>query len=64
MAAKKIKVCQICGKQYEYCYTARMPGTWRWQDVTCSQECGAKFFDLVFAKQNQTQDTKEKAGGQ
>ena len=46
---KAIKTCRVCGKQYEACRTARLStdNVFRWQDVACSPECGAAYFDRV-----------------
>lgn len=42
------RTCRVCGKQYTFCRTL-MPtdGTFRWQDVACSPECGAKYLEQV-----------------
>lgn len=39
--ATAMKKCRVCGKLYEACHTAKyVEGVFRWQDVTCSRECG------------------------
>lgn len=45
--AKGYRICKTCGKQYEYCKTFAPADKFRWQDVACSPECGAKYFALV-----------------
>lgn len=47
--AKVMKVCRVCGKEYESCPTDRhkIGVTFRWQDVACSPECGAVYLDQV-----------------
>ena len=47
--AKGYKVCKVCGKQYEYCTTERRADLFRWQDVACSPEHGAAYFEKVLA---------------
>ena len=41
------KKCKVCGKEYEYCHTLRNPDIFRWQDVACSPECGAAYFEAI-----------------
>lgn len=41
------KVCKVCGKVYPYCKTNRPVGLFRWQDVACSEECGAEYFKRI-----------------
>ena len=45
--ASVIKICKVCGKEYEYCHTNRPAGLFRYQDVACSPECGAEYFRRV-----------------
>lgn len=47
--AKAIRICKVCGKEYEYCKTFAPANKFRWQDVACSPECGAKYFAEVEA---------------
>lgn len=48
--ATAIKKCRVCGKEYEYCHTARrVAGVFRWQDVACSPECGASYLAQIEA---------------
>lgn len=48
--ATAIKVCRVCGKEYEACHSARtVQGVYRWQEVACSPECGAKYLADVLA---------------
>ena len=42
--ARSIKVCKICGKEYEYCRTERKSNVFRWQDVACCFEHGSQYF--------------------
>ena len=45
MATKK---CRVCGKVYEACHTLRrVAGTFRWQDVACSPECGSIYLAKI-----------------
>lgn len=41
------KTCKICGKKYEYCMTNRRDTIFRWQDVACSPEHGAIYFQQI-----------------
>ena len=42
--------CRVCGKEYEACHTIRpTPDYFRWQDVACSPECGAKYLADIMA---------------
>lgn len=46
--ASAIKVCRICGKEYEACRSAnRAAGVFRWQEVACSPECGTAYLKKV-----------------
>lgn len=41
---KVMKACRVCGRQYEACRTpGNAVGVFRWQEVACSPECGAKY---------------------
>ena len=44
--ATGFRTCKICGKQYEYCMTNRID-MFRWQDVACSPEHGALYFQQI-----------------
>lgn len=50
--AKAIRICKVCGKEYEYCKTFAPANKFRWQDVACSPECGSKYFAEVEAARN------------
>lgn len=42
--------CRVCGKEYEACHAIRpTPDYFRWQDVACSPECGAKYLADIMA---------------
>ena len=42
--------CRVCGKEYEACHTIRPASDYfRWQDVACSPECGAKYLADIAA---------------
>lgn len=48
-----IKVCRVCGKEYESCRSAnRNAGVFRWQEVACSPECGAIYLDRINKSRN------------
>lgn len=46
--AQVTRICKNCGKAYVACRTAPTnAGTYRWQDVGCSPECGAAYLNAV-----------------
>jgi len=45
--AKETKVCRVCGDTYEACRTSKVTNTFRWQDVSCSPECGAEYLRRI-----------------
>lgn len=47
------KTCKICGKKYEYCMTNRRDTIFRWQDVACSPEHGAIYFQQIAESRKQ-----------
>ena len=51
--AKATRICKVCGKEYEYCKTWLSENKFRWQDVACSPECGAKYFALIEASRKE-----------
>ena len=51
--ASAIKVCRVCGKEYEACRSAnRNAGVFRWQEVACSPECGVIYLERVNESRN------------
>lgn len=51
--ASAIKVCRVCGKEYESCRSAnRNAGVFRWQEVACSPECGAIYLERINESRN------------
>ena len=51
--ATATKKCKMCGKEYEYCHTARrVAGVFRWQDVACSPSCGAAYLAQIRASRS------------
>ena len=60
------KICKLCGKEYEACFTPRVPGDGdRWQDVACCPEHGAEYIATVIAarlaaKGSVADETKDK----
>ena len=55
MTAKRI--CRVCGKEYEACHTlAPLAGTFRWQEVACSPECGAAYLKAVMIARGEIQE--------
>lgn len=45
--ANRTKVCRVCGCTYEACHTSKITNTFRWQDVSCSPECGAEYLRRI-----------------
>ncbi len=43
----QVRVCRVCGKKYEACRTPKVSNAFRWQDVSCSPECGAEYLRKV-----------------
>lgn len=43
------KTCRVCGKKYEACRTSKISKIFRWQDVSCSPECGAEYLRRIEA---------------
>lgn len=58
---KGTKICKVCGKEYEYCKTWNNNNRFRWQDVACSPECGAIYFEQVEAARNPVKATTAKS---
>lgn len=57
---KAIKICRVCGKEYEACHTNRSSnGVFRWQDVACSPECGAIYLAQIRASRGVKETVKE-----
>ena len=50
--AKATRICRVCGKEYEYCKTWVSNNKFRYQDVACSPECGAKYFAMIEASRS------------
>lgn len=45
--ANRTKVCRVCRRTYEACHTSKITNTFRWQDVSCSPECGAEYLRRI-----------------
>ena len=67
--AKGTRICKVCGKEYEYCHTWNNTNKFRYQDVACSPECGAKYFAAIEAsraaskkEEDAPKETPKKAG--
>lgn len=60
--ATAIKVCRVCGKEYEACHTLkRVAGVFRWQEVACSPECGSIYLAKIEASRAVTPTENEEA---
>lgn len=50
---KAIKICKVCGAEYEYCHTVRrVANVFRWQDVACCPDHGSIYFDRIVASRS------------
>lgn len=56
--ATATKICRVCGKEYEYCHTARkVSGIFRWQDVACCPEHGSTYLSKIRESRNPVDTT-------
>lgn len=56
------KVCRVCGKEYAACRSAkRDAGVFRWQEVACSPECGARYLQQITDSRNPGQKPRKEA---
>lgn len=52
--ATATRICRVCGCTYKACHTLRPAGSsFRWQEVACSPECGAKYVAGILASRGQ-----------
>jgi len=59
--AKGTRICKVCGKEYEYCKTWLSTDKFRYQDVACSPQCGAKYFaEIEASRAKESVDKPEK----
>ena len=58
-----IKVCKVCGKEYEQCHTLRpnLNNEFRWQDVACCPEHGAEYLRRIMISRGQLPAEPEQA---
>ena len=56
-----IKVCKVCGKEYESCHTLRpnLNSEFRWNDVACCPEHGAEYLRKIMESRQQKQAASE-----
>ena len=61
--AKGIKICKVCGKEYEACHTLRpnLNNEFRWQEVACCPEHGAEYLKKVLAARGKLSEPKQNA---
>lgn len=45
--SKSTKICRVCGKKYEACHTPKTNNAFRWQEVSCSPECGSEYLRRI-----------------
>ena len=59
--AKGIKICRVCGKEYEVCHTQRpnLNNEFRWQEVACSPECGQIYLQRIIDSRSKKVDEPE-----
>lgn len=54
--------CRVCGKEYKPCRSVVADGVFRWQAVSCSPECGAKYLRLIEeSRVPKTEDTQTRS---
>ena len=53
------KICRVCGKEYKACM-AKATGAFRWQEVACSPECGAEYFERIRLSRLPATEKKQK----
>lgn len=54
-----MRVCRVCGKDYETCHTRNTTNTFRWQNVACSVECGNMYLSRILCvKSNEDSESK------
>lgn len=57
--AKVIKVCKVCGKEYEACRTLKPnDGAFRWQDVACCREHGSIYLEAILKSRSASHEKK------
>lgn len=58
--AKGLRVCKVCGKEYEGCHTQRpnLNNEFRWQDVACCPEHGAEYLRQILISRGELQPEK------
>lgn len=44
---QETKECRVCGKEYKACRTQNVNKAFRWQDITCSPECGEEYLRRI-----------------
>ena len=61
--ANGLRVCKVCGKEYEGCHTQRpnMNNEFRWQEVACCPEHGAEYLRQVMISRGMLQDEEAPA---
>ncbi len=61
--AKGIKVCRVCGREYEACHTLRpnLNNEFRWQDVACSPEHGQEYLRNILISRGELKEEQPKA---
>ena len=59
--AQATRNCRVCGKPYPVCGVLKSGygGPFRWQEVACSPECGAIYFEQVRISRMETKDAEE-----
>lgn len=59
--ARGMKVCRICGAEYEGCHTQRpnLNNEFRWQEVACCPEHGAEYLKQILASRGANRQESE-----
>lgn len=52
-----IKICKVCGKEYEACHTLRpnLNNEFRWKDVACCEAHGAEYLRQIMESRGKIQ---------
>jgi hypothetical protein len=58
--AENTRKCKVCGKEYPYCKTAFVPGSFRYQDVACCAEHGQEYLARVIDSRTEKTSEPEK----
>lgn len=56
---KQIKVCRVCGKEYEACRSIRTGSeVFNWREFACSPKCGEEYLEKILISRNKNNGAK------